>query len=149
MKHTTCQQQKYKVHKQYSAIFPVVMHVIVRCIQFFYSTNDYNQQQSKVPAVPRSKILDTNQPNLLAITRQPHQKLIPALQQFHCHFYTLPIDQHLSAVVNKEASSHSFKARSQQTNSTLKHSRSILYLSFSVSHSLTLIFSSFFHLRNR
>ena len=149
MKHATCQQQKCKVHNRHSTILPVVMHVIARCIQSFYSINNSNQQQSKVPAVPYSNMLDTTQQNPLAITSQLHKKLTHALYQFHQIPSSLSKDQHFPAVANKEASSHFFKARSQQINSTLKHSRSVLNLSFSASHSLTLFSSSFFYLRCR
>ena len=66
----------------------------------------------KSPCCPILKDVRHYPQNLLVITNLPHKKLIPALYQFHYHFYTLSLVQPFPAVTNKEASSLFFKARS-------------------------------------
>ena len=91
-------------------------------------------------------MIGTTQQFLLAATNKSCKKLMHEMNQFHQFLCTLPFVQHFPAVATKDASSLFFKARSQQTNSILKHSRSALHLSFSVAHSLVsfpLLFFSF------
>ena len=133
MKHATCHQQKSKVPSSVNN-FPLWTATLQTfsplCQQLQSSTTES-------PCCPYSKMLDTIHQFLLAATDKLCKKLMHEMNQFHQILCTLPKVQHFPAVANKEASSLLFGARSQQMNSTLKHSRSALNLSFSLSHSLT------------
>ena len=69
----------------------------------------------KCPCCPTLKHVRHHSTKSSRLISQPHKKLMCALYQFYCHSCTLPIVQHLSAVVIKEASSLLFIAR-QPTN---------------------------------
>ena len=108
-----------------------------RCTTAFALLTTTTNNQPKSPCCPHLNMQDTTHQIFLAATNESCKKLMHETNQFHQFLCTLPFVQHFPAVTNKEASSLSFKPRSQQTNSTLKHSRSVLNLSFSVAHSLT------------
>ena len=149
MKHATCQQQKCKVHHQHSTIFPGrnARHSTLHIVLLFYQP--LHPTTVKSPCCPTLKDIrhySTKSSRRHQSTTQEIDVCTVPISLSFLHSAYCPA---FPAVATKEASSLFFIARSRQTNSTLKHSRRTLALLFSVSHSLTLFFSSFFYLRCR